>query len=149
MPGFRVRRAEWTQDEAALAGIRRRVFIEEQRVPEDLEWDGLDEAATHLIVESTDGEPIATVRLLKDGHIGRMAVMRDWRGRGVGRALLAAILTTARNAGLDAVFLHAQIDAIPFYERSGFVAEGDIFMDAGIPHRTMHRQLDRSDASRI
>jgi len=141
MTEFRVRRAHWPRDEAALARVRRRVFIEEQQVPEDLEWDGLDGDATHLLAEDANGSPIGTARLLPDGHIGRMAVMRPWRGRGVGRSLLETLMDTARERGLEAVFLHAQFEAIPFYERSGFVAEGDVFMDAGIPHRTMHRAL--------
>ena len=141
MTEFRVRPAQWPRDEAALARVRRLVFIEEQRVPEDLEWDGLDSEALHLLAEDTNGTPIGTARLLTDGHIGRMAVIKDWRGRGVGRSLLETLMDTARERGLEAVFLHAQVEAIPFYERSGFVAEGDVFMDAGIPHRTMHRAL--------
>jgi predicted GNAT family N-acyltransferase len=141
MTEFRVRRAQWPRDEAALAWVRRRVFIEEQQVPEELEWDGLDGEATHLLAEDANGAPIGTARLLADGHIGRMAVMQPWRGRGVGRSLLETLMNTARERGLEAVFLHAQVEAIPFYERSGFVAEGDVFMDAGIPHRTMHRAL--------
>ena len=141
MPEFRVRRAEWSQDETALGAIRRRVFIEEQQVPEDLEWDGLDPDALHLLAETADGRPIGTVRLLADGHIGRMAVLKNARGNGVGRSLLDAILDAARAQGLTEVFLHAQVDAIPFYERAGFVAEGEVFMDAGIPHRSMRRAL--------
>ena len=141
MREFHVRRAAWPVDQAALGGVRRRVFIDEQQVPEALEWDGLDDDAQHLLAESTDGAAIGTVRLLADGHIGRMAVDADWRGQGVGSALLTAVIDEARAAGLHEVFLHAQVSAIAFYERAGVVAEGKVFMDDGIPHRAMRRRL--------
>ncbi|HDP88442.1 MAG TPA: GNAT family N-acetyltransferase [Thioalkalivibrio sp.] len=140
-PEFRIRIADWAQDGPALAAIRRRVFIEEQRVPEALEWDGLDVGALHLLAEAHDGTPIGTTRLLADGHIGRMAVLAHCRGRGVGTALLMALLDQAQARGLTEVFLHAQTHAIPFYTRAGFLPEGAEFMDAGIPHRQMRCRL--------
>ena len=87
--------------------------------------------------EDRDGNPIGTGRLLPDGHIGRMAVLREWRGRGVGTALLRALMEEGRKQGFERLILAAQVQAMPFYEKEGFVAEGDVFDDAGIPHRNM------------
>lgn len=135
-----IRPADWQRDEPALAEIRRRVFVEEQAVPEDLEWDGEDAAAQHWLALS-DGAPVGTVRLLRNGHIGRMAVLAGARSQGVGSALLQAVLEQARRNDWREVYLHAQIHALSFYERQGFVASGPEFMDAGIPHRTMRLVL--------
>ena len=131
-----VRRAHWPDDEQTLAEIRRRVFIEEQAVPEQLEWDGQDAAAQHWLA-FVDGQPIGTARLLHNGHIGRMAVLMRGRRRGVGSALLNAAIAHARHDQLREVYLHAQLHALTFYQRHGFVAEGPEFIDAGMPHRTM------------
>ena len=136
-PVFTIRQASWRQDNAALCRLRRVVFIEEQGVPEELEWDGLDEGAIHLLAEDPEGRAIATARMLADGHIGRVAVLKPWRGLGVGKALIYYLLEQARDHGFPQVFLDAQIEAIDFYRRLGFEAEGKEFMDAGIPHRHM------------
>ncbi len=136
-PDFEVRDADWTRDGDALANIRRRVFIDEQGVPEALEWDGRDETARHVIAESASGQAIGCGRLLDDGHIGRMAVLPEWRGRGVGRGLLQRLLARATADGLPDCWLDAQIQATGFYQRFGFVADGDEFLDAGIVHRRM------------
>ena len=138
-PEFSIRIADWLKDGEALKAIRREVFMEEQSVPEELEWDGLDDTALHLFAVADDGAPIGTARLLPDGHIGRVAVIRPWRGRGVGRALMEEILRLADEAGHAEVKLAAQIQALPFYENLGFTAYGEAFMDAGIPHRNMKR----------
>ena len=138
---YTIRRADWEQDRQALSLIRERVFITEQQVPQELEWDGLDPGAAHLLALDSANNPIGTVRLLPDGHIGRMAVDESWRGRGVGSALLEAIIGLAHDTGMSRVFLDAQTHAIPFYQRHGFRAEGEIFLDAGIPHRHMTRGI--------
>lgn len=132
--------ADWSHDEAALAWVRRRVFIEEQHVPEALEWDGADADAQHWLALA-DESPIGTVRMLKDGHIGRMAVLKEYRHWGVGSQLLRAAIDAARAQGLPEVHLHAQVQALDFYARHGFLAEGEAFMDAGIPHREMRLRL--------
>jgi predicted GNAT family N-acyltransferase len=132
--------AQWLSDEKILADIRRRVFIEEQSVPEALEWDGEDADAQHWLA-LYEGQPIGTARLLRNGHIGRMAVLKHGRHRGIGSALLNAIVTDAQKNQLREVYLHAQTHALPFYQRNGFIAEGPEFLDAGIPHRTMRRVL--------
>lgn len=135
-PGFTVRTAEWPTDEPALHALRHEVFVEEQRVPESLEWDGLDPQCVHAIAEA-EGRAIACGRLLPDGHIGRMAVRRAWRGRGVGGAVLAYLIVLARDGGHARVVLNAQTHALPFYARYGFAPVGPEFIEAGIPHQAM------------
>jgi len=130
----------WTDDSAALAAIRREVFIDEQNVPEDLEWDGEDTYARHWLALISN-EPVGTVRLLRNGHVGRMAVRKAWRNLGIGAALLRAVIGEAFAQDLRELYLHAQTHAVDFYARHGFVAEGPEFMDAGIPHRTMRLLL--------
>lgn len=136
-----VKPAAWPRDEALLADIRRRVFVLEQRVPAELEWDGEDAAASHWLAWQGE-QAVGTVRLLADGHIGRMAVLPQARRGGIGAALLAAAVRGAQARRLAEVYLHAQVHAIDFYARYGFVAEGEEFMDAGIPHRLMRRVLN-------
>lgn len=138
---YAVRRVTWREARPALADVRRAVFVDEQHVPEDLEWDEDDEAAVHVLAEATDGTPIGTGRLTRSGRIGRMAVLAKWRGQGVGRAVLAALLDAARAASHPEVRLHAQVHAIAFYAQAGFVAQGETFMEAGIPHRGMVLRL--------
>jgi len=136
-PAFTIRPASWQQDQQALRTIREQVFMQEQNVPEELEWDGEDEAACHLLAEDAAGNPIGTARMLADGHIGRVAVLKQWRGHGVGMALMLTILKRAQKEGHREVFLDAQVEAIGFYRKLGFTTEGETFLDAGIPHRHM------------
>ncbi len=140
---FNIRQASWQQDHSALCELRRIIVIGEQGVPEELEWDGLDDAALHLLAEDAQGKAIATARMLTDGHIGRVAVLKPWRGKGVGKALMQLLINLAHQQGYPQVFLDAQVDAIGFYRQLGFTARGEIFMDAGIPHRHMFLNLDR------
>ena len=116
--------------------IRRIVFIDEQQVPQEEEWDGLDTECLHFLA-TLNGEPVGTARLLPDGHIGRVAVLSSARGTGIGYQLMEAAIKAAREAGHPHAALSAQLHALAFYERLGFVAHGDVFMDAGIPHREM------------
>ena len=135
---FVVRAVEWQAASAALAAVRRQVFVIEQCVPEDMEWDGLDASCVHALASAADGSAIGTGRLTPDGRIGRMAVLADWRGCGVGAALLAVLIEAARALGMRALHLHAQTHAVAFYERFGFAVHGPAFDEAGIPHREMH-----------
>jgi len=136
-----VRVGDWSTDRAALQSIRHSVFVIEQDVPVELEWDGLDAQCTHLLAADADGQPVGCARVLSDGHIGRMAVLAPWRGRGVGRRLLQAAIAAAAAAGFEEAQLNAQTHALGFYEREGFIAHGPVFDDAGIAHRTMRRRL--------
>jgi len=138
---YRVRLADWTADQPTLRHIRRIVFIDEQMVPEALEWDGIDGECRHIIAENAAGEAIGCARLLPDGHIGRVAVLAEVRGQGVGDALLARMIALATELGHERVIVNAQTHALAFYEHHGFVAVGDEFDDAGIPHRAMERCL--------
>lgn len=137
---IRIEQTDWAAHKAELSAIRHRVFIEEQHVPKELEWDEHDEHAIHLLAY-VDEQPVATLRMLSDGHIGRMAVLKEFRRSGIGTTLMQTIMSIAQEAGLQEVHLDAQIRAIPFYQRLDFTAEGDEFMDAGIPHRHMFKRL--------
>lgn len=136
VPPIQVIEADWTRHGPLINAIRRRVFIEEQRVPEALEWEARD-AQCDWFLAWVDGHAVGIARLTPDAHIGRMAVLPEWRRRGVGRALLQAALRRARERGLPSVSLHAQTHALGFYAREGFQAEGEVFLEAGIPHRRM------------
>jgi predicted GNAT family N-acyltransferase len=137
---FRIEEGGWTELAAAARPVREEVFLREQRVPPAMEWDEFDATSRHVVACGPDGQPIGTGRLLPDGHIGRMAVLPAWRGRGVGRALLERLLEAATAAGQGELALHAQTQAAGFYGRFGFVAEGPEFMEAGIPHVMMSRR---------
>jgi predicted GNAT family N-acyltransferase len=136
-PRFGVRVADWSREAVALREVRREVFVVEQRVPESLEWDGLDPQCVHALAIDAAGQAIGCGRLLPDGHIGRMAVRVPWRSCGVGRAILDLLIGLARARGDARVVLNAQTQAMPFYARAGFVASGPEFEEAGIPHREM------------
>ena len=138
---FDVRRADWAADRDLLQAVRRAVFVVEQAVPEALEWDEFDAVSRHALAVAPDGAAIGTARLLPDGHIGRVAVLASWRGCGVGGTLLQHLLDAARRARLPEVKLNAQVRALGFYRRFGFVAEGEVFDDAGIEHRAMRLSL--------
>ena len=137
---FAVRVTDWPRDAAKLRAVREAVFIVEQRIPEDLEWDGDDPTSMHVLAEDAAGRPIGCARLLPDGHIGRVAVLREWRGRGVGDALMRSLLDVARARGQRRVVLHSQVHACAFYRRLGFVTDGGVYDEAGIPHQTMARE---------
>ena len=136
-PRYRVRATDWARDGATLARVRRRVFIEEQGVPEPLEWDGKDEQASHIIAEDANGAAIGTGRLLDNGHIGRMAVLPAWRSLGVGSAILTELLAITAQRQYPRCWLNAQASAVGFYLPFGFVVDSDEFLDAGIPHYRM------------
>ena len=121
--------------------VRELVFVTEQKVPLELEWDEWDERSDHAVARDAGGQAIGTARLLPDGRIGRMAVLREWRRRGVGAALMEALLQKAREQSLSRVTLHAQTHAAGFYRRFGFSERGGEFWEAGIPHVEMTLEL--------
>ena len=138
---FSVRIVDWQADGAPLRAIRRAVFVDEQGVPEALEWDDRDARSAHALAVGADGTAIGCARLLPDGHIGRVAVLRPWRRRGVGAALLLRLVDLARERGHASVVLNAQAQATSFYRRHGFEVTGEAFEEAGIPHVVMQRPL--------
>ncbi len=126
----------------ALRAVREAVFVQEQGVPAELEHDPAgDPLCRHVLAVDPSGAVVGTGRLAADGRIGRLAVLPAWRGRGVGQALLAALVGQARRQGLHSVWLHSQAAAVEFYARQGFLPQGGRFLEAGIEHQTMHRHL--------
>ncbi|WKX21539.1 MULTISPECIES: GNAT family N-acetyltransferase [unclassified Streptomyces] len=154
-PAYEIRVAEDPADRDACFAVRKDVFVAEQKVPEDVEYDAHDADAVHVLAVRADGVPLGTGRLLHGaaavakngdgdpavGSLGRLAVTAAARGLGVGAALVRAVEHAARARGLTAVDLHAQTHALGFYERLGYQAYGPEFPDAGIPHRAMRRSL--------
>jgi predicted GNAT family N-acyltransferase len=151
---YTVRIAEDLTDREACFAVRKEVFVVEQRVPQDIEYDEYDAVAVHVLAVREDGVPLGTGRLLfgeaaasktggdpSVGSLGRLAVAREARGLGVGVALVRAIEEAARARGLTALDLHAQTHALGFYERLGYKAYGPEYPEAGIPHRAMRRSL--------
>ncbi len=128
---------DWDTVREHAQALRIEVFVVEQGVPLELEWDEADEVSIHAVAYDDDGLPVATGRLLPDGHIGRMAVRKSSRGRGIGDAVLRALLDEAKRLNYRLLVLHAQTHAAGFYARHGFVREGEEFMEAGIPHFRM------------
>lgn len=153
-PSYTTRTVTGEQDRAACFQVRKDVFVGEQNVPEEIEYDAYDADAVHVIAVAADGTALGTGRLLHGpgavaktggdltvGSLGRLAVTRQARGLGIGAALVRAIEDAGRDLGLAAVDLHAQTHALGFYERLGYEAYGPEFPDAGIPHRAMRRAL--------
>ncbi len=136
-PKPEVRVADWDADGDAIRSIRQRVFIEEQKVPPELEWDEFEATSVHFLAFDAKRDAVGTGRLQPDGKITRMAVLPAARGAGIGAALLEALLFAAIHQGKAVPWLHAQADAVGFYEAFGFTPVGDPFMEAGIEHRMM------------
>ncbi len=131
----------WADERDNLRRIRDQVFIQEQGVPQDIEWDGKDEHSIHLLA-TIDGRAVGCGRLMPDGKIGRMAVLAEYRNCGVGSAVIRAMIDAASGAGYRHLYLHAQQHALPFYRHFGFEPRGATFEEAGIPHITMHLSLE-------
>jgi predicted GNAT family N-acyltransferase len=130
----------WKENQQALSQIRQTVFIEEQHVPEELEWDNEDKDCVHVLALN-DNKPAGVARIKKDGHIGRMAVLKNYRKKGIGSALLNKLTAFAQSNNYTKLYLHAQVDAIKFYKKHGFKVCSQEFMDAGIPHMTMEKRI--------
>jgi predicted GNAT family N-acyltransferase len=141
LPNFTVRRVDWNDAAADLRAVRAAVFIDEQNVPAQLEWDGIDGQCLHVIAVDAGGRAVGTGRLLPDGHIGRMAVLAQWRRKGIGAQLLTTLIEMARERKHAVIELSAQTHAIGFYRKFGFEVVSDEYLDAGIPHRTMKLPL--------
>lgn len=139
---FRVEPADYKVDFPDLRRVREPVFVVEQNVPLEEEWDELDARCEHVIARDAQHRPIGTGRLTPEHKIGRMAVLAEWRGKGVGEALLMALIDRARMQGLREVMLNAQVGALGFYEKFGFVTYGERFHEAGIEHQSMRLELE-------
>jgi predicted GNAT family N-acyltransferase len=131
----------WHDGEPLLKSIREAVFIREQGIPAELEWDGLDESCRHALALSHQGDATGCGRMLANGHIGRIAVLPQWRNKKVGTAIMEALLDYARTHNYKQVDVDAQTYALKFYRGFEFVEQGDEFMDAGLPHIKMVLKL--------
>jgi predicted GNAT family N-acyltransferase len=140
-----LRPARWPEDRAALESVRRQVFVEEQGVPESEEWDAEDARSWHVLAVAGNREPVGTGRLEAGGKIGRVAVLKAWRGTGIGGEIMRRLVNQATVLGFESVYLHAQTAAGGFYRRLGFRAEGPIFDEVGIPHVRMRMGTGPSD----
>jgi predicted GNAT family N-acyltransferase len=138
---FYIKQVSWSTHEAALRTIRTQVFIQEQQVPESMEWDHFDASARHLIGYDTQHHVIACARILDDGSIGRMAVVKEKRGQGIGYALLDKAIALCQACGVKQATLSAQTHAIPFYEKAGFTVSSEPYLDANIWHVDMQRNI--------
>jgi predicted GNAT family N-acyltransferase len=137
----RIELMSWEKAQPSAGPLRFAVFVGEQNVPPGIELDDLDADCIHAVAFDVDGNAIGTGRLLPDGRIGRMAVAKDWRRRGVGAELLEALTAEARKHGHAEVTLSAQLQAAEFYRNQGFQAEGKIYEEAGILHQKMRKKL--------
>ena len=139
---WHVKIADWSKlnEQEAIKAIRQQVFIIEQHVPVELEWDEFDTECLHLLVSSNKINDVATARMhttQSTAHIGRMAVLKPYRQQGIGSLMLETLLEQAGLLGVKEIKLNAQTTAIGFYQRYGFITVGDEFPDAGIPHYKM------------
>jgi predicted GNAT family N-acyltransferase len=147
-PLLRLRPASWAADRAGIELVRRRVFIEEQAIPESEEWDEVDPLARHVLAFWGNRDAVGTGRVDALGKIGRVAVLPQYRGRGIGAAIMRELVQLARDSGLEEVHLNAQSSATGFYERLGFRPEGSEFDEVGIPHRRMRQRIEREHDER-
>ena len=136
-----MKRVAWLEAREAIRAIRLNVFINEQGVDEEIEWDGLDEEAWHWLALDPEKKGIATARLLKSGQIGRMAVEKQFRFQGIGSAILRDILKSAQDLKMESVFLHAQTKVTKFYEKFNFSSDGKEFLEADILHVKMNKKF--------
>lgn len=130
----------WERARQLASPIRFQVFVREQRVPAEIELDDMDAPSLHAIAFENE-KAIGTGRLLPDGHIGRMAILKEWRRRGIGAAILKALIDAAERRGDREIALSAQLHAVEFYRTHGFAPVGDVYEEAGIPHQAMVRAL--------
>ena len=138
---FTVHLISWHDGEPLLRAIREKVFMQEQGVSAELEWDGLDDISHHALALSANGEALGCGRVTPDGHIGRMAVLPEWRRKHIGSTILELLVNYARSQHLDRVDLNAQVQAMPLYEQFGFEVHGEVFIEAGMPHCRMTLHL--------
>lgn len=140
---FSIIKASWDVEhqQQALRQLRDSVFIREQHVPEELEWDDEDAASSHFLASDSQGNPLGCVRLTPAGQLSRLCVLESHRNQGVGKALLISAEEQARADGMSEIYLHAQTHATSFYEAAGFTVTGGTFLEADIPHRQMYKDL--------
>jgi len=138
---FTIRPATWSNDAAAIKAVRHKVFIEEQKVPEQLESDHYDTKSEYVVAKANDGQAIGCARLQPDGKVTRIAVLENWRRLGIGSEMLKELISIAKHRQQKTLYMHAQVQAKALYEAFGFKVSGDVFVEAGIEHVKMMRDL--------
>lgn len=138
---FRVQSGHWDKLEQDAKFIRKQVFIIEQNIPEEEEWDDQDMISDHFVVYDQD-QPIATARLLQNNSVGRVAVLKAYRGQGIGRMIMLEIIRQAHQQDRTFLQLSSQVHAISFYEKLGFSIQGDAYDECGIPHIKMQLVIE-------
>ena len=139
---YTIKIVNFTQHEKEIRFVRNTVFTDEQGISSSIDFDGRCIDCYHVLAWNDDGQPIGTGRMQKNGHIGRLAVIAEWRGYGIGTAMLDEFITFAQSVGLKQVYLNSQEQAVEFYEKCGFIIDGEIFYEANIPHIKMVRPLE-------
>ena len=141
-PTFHIEQLTWhSPKQALLKAVREQVFIREQHVPLAIEWDEHDADAIHLLALDQAEQAIACARILKIGRVGRMAVLREWRGKGLGLALLEKAITICQSLGMQSIAISSQTHAIAFYQKAGFIVTSEAYIDANIWHVDMQRAI--------
>ena len=138
---FRVQSGHWDKLEQDAKFIRKQVFIIEQNIPEEEEWDDQDMISDHFVVYDQD-QPIATARLLQNNSVGRVAVLKAYRGQGIGRMIMLEVIRQAHQQDRKFLHLSSQVHAISFYEKLGFSIQGDAYDECGIPHIKMQLVIE-------
>ena len=138
---YRVQSGHWDKLEQDAKFIRKQVFIIEQNIPEEEEWDDQDMISDHFVVYDQD-QPIATARLLQNNSVGRVAVLKAYRGQGIGRMIMLEIIQQAHQQDRKFLHLSSQVHAISFYEKLGFSIQGDAYDECGIPHIKMQLVIE-------
>ena len=131
----------WQLDEELIKSVRMPVFVQEQQVPYEIDFDSNDALAVHWLAYGNKNVPVGTARLLKDGHFGRMAVIKMFRNMGIGRSIIQAAMDHAGSVGMESIYLNSQLQAKTFYEGLGFKEYGDVFLEANIEHVSMSKKL--------
>jgi len=137
---YQITRTSYQQHHEGIRSIRQRVFVDEQKIDPKLEWDDLDHDAEFFIALNEHADIIATARFFTDGKIGRMAVLADYRNLGIGSAMLKEIEQFAEWQSIKTLHLSAQTSAIEFYQKNGYLIEGEVYLEAGIPHQNMYKE---------
>ena len=131
----------WQLNEELIKSVRTPVFVQEQQVPYEIDFDSNDAMAVHWLALNENDVPVGTARLLEDGHFGRMAVIKVYRNQGIGRSIIQTAMEYANSVGMISMYLNSQLQAKSFYEALGFKEYGDVFLEASIEHISMSKEL--------
>jgi predicted GNAT family N-acyltransferase len=127
----------WSEKQAAIASVRRAVFVEEQNVPESIDLDGSDTDYIHVLATDKNGRPVGTARINRKGRIGRMAVLKNYRRQGIGKKMIQKLMDYGRKNAITDFHVSSQVTAVGFYKKTGFEPFGEEFLEAGIKHINM------------